>query len=261
MKTAFVRGLGLWTPGFRDPVSWCRTDHDPEALTPEAELLTGALRRRASTLTRMSTEVLQQAVGQAGCDPSKIPSVWATAHGEHGAASAILGMMHRGEGKVSPTHFHNSVYNTASGYASIATNNRAPSTTLTGGRDLVAITFLEAFCHLEAGAPDVALVMADEPLQPPFEVTQTCVPLAVSFCLSARPDGAQAAVSNLRRDAIAPVKRHERFGDLYVAAALPLLEQIVLGRPGPTALEMEGLGEGLAWCVDLELVDHRDRAP
>jgi hypothetical protein len=102
--------------------------------------------------------------------------------------------------------------------------------------------------------------MADEPLHPPFEATQVCAPLAVSFCLSARPDGARTAISNLRRDAIAPVKRHERFGDLYVAAALPLLEQMVLGRPGTAALEMEGLGEGLAWCVDLELVDSRDRA-
>ncbi len=259
MKAAFVRGLGLWTPGFRNPVSWCHADPDPEVLAPEAGLLTGALRRRASSLTRMSAEVLQQAVGEAGCNPSDTPSVWATAHGEHETASAILGMMHRGEGKLSPTLFHNSVYNTASGYASIATHNRAPSTTLTGGRDLVALVFLEAFCHLEAGAPDVALVVADEPLQPPFEATQACAPLAVSFCLSARPDGARAAISNLRRDAIAPVKRHEHFGDLYVAAALPLLEQVVLGRPGTAALEMEGLDKGLAWCVALELVDHRDR--
>ena len=54
-------------------------------------------------------------------------------------------MMLRGEGKLSPTHFHNSIHNTASGYASIATGNGAPSTTLSGGAELVASSFLDIF--------------------------------------------------------------------------------------------------------------------
>ncbi len=253
MKPACVRGVGLWTPGFADPAAWCRGEPDPEVRAPEAALLTGPLRRRASTTTRMAVEALEQALAGTGCDPGEIPSVWATAHGEHETAIAILDMMNRGEGKLSPTRFHNSVYNTASGYASIATGNRAPSSTLAGGGELVAMALLEAVGHLEAGSPDVALVVADEPLRPPFDARGARAPLAVALCLSSRSEGARAVLSGLRHDNVSPVKRHERFGRLYVSALLPLVEHIVLGRPGTVAIELEGdCGERVA-CVDLEL--------
>ncbi len=62
----------------------------------------------------------------------------------------MLEMMNQGTGKLSPTRFHNSVYNTASGYVSIATGNRSPSTTLTGGADLVGCALAEALCQVEA---------------------------------------------------------------------------------------------------------------
>jgi len=50
------------------------------------------------------------------------------------------------------------------------------------------------------------------------------------------------------------VKHHDRFGRLYIGAALPLLERIVHGRPGTVALELEGEHPGPVHCVDLELV-------
>jgi hypothetical protein len=119
----------------------------------------------------------------------------------------------------------------------------------------VASTFLEAICHLEAGAEEVLLVLADEPLLPPFGHGERSSPLAMALCLSSLPEGAIAVVSGLRRDAVAPVKHHDRFGRLYVAAALPLLERIVLRRPGTVALEWEGGLTGSVSCVDLELVE------
>lgn len=255
MKTAYVSGLGLWTPGHPTVLSWCRGEPSAEALAPAAALLSGALRRRASALTRMAVEALEQAAREAGCDLARVPSVWATAHGEHEAAVEILSAMHRGEGKVSPTRFHNSVYNTASGYASIATGNRAGSTTLTGGPELVASALLEGFCLLEAGASEVALVLFDEPLLPPFPDNAARAPLALAFCLTSRAGGCRAALSGLRRDSVAPVKRHEHFGGLYVSAALPLLERIALGLPGCVALELEAGDEDAVWCVEVELGD------
>jgi len=252
-----VRGLGLWSPGYPTPAHWCRNDPDPEADAPEAVLLSGPLRRRATGLTRMAVDALQQAVGEAGCDPAQTPTVWATAHGEHSTAIRLLGMMGRGEGKLSPTHFHNSVHNTASGYASIATSNSLPSTTLTGCRELVAAALLEAVCLLETSGRDVVLVLADEPLLPPFDRDDMKAPLALAFCLSSDPGGATAAVSHFRRDTVAPVKCSKHFGHLHVSAALPLLEGVVLGKPGTIALEFEGEDAGPVWCVDLELVDAR----
>ena len=254
MRPVYVRGLGLWTPGFTSANAWCDGDLDPTIEAPDVALLEGPLRRRSTQLTRMSVEVFEQATSQAGCDVSTLPSVWATSHGEHSTAIKILSMMQRGTGKLSPTQFHNSVHNTAGGYASIATHNSAASTTLTGGRELVASTFLEALCHLEGSCEEVVVVLADEPLLAPFELAGASAPLALSFCLSSSSEGARAVLTGLRRDAVAPLKQPDRFGRLYIAAALPLLERIVHRRPGTVALELEGEPPGPVGCIDLEFV-------
>ena len=254
MKPVYVCGIGLWTPGYDRPWAWCQQKVDPTVEKPEAAFLEGPLRRRATPLTRMAVDVLHQAVIHADRDLASIQTVWATAHGEHTPAIKLLEMMHRGEGKLSPTHFHNSVHNTASGYASIAWGNVAPSTTLTGGSELVASALLEAWCLLESSGRDVALVLADEPLQPPFERADAHTPLAIALLLSQQPRRALAVLTELRRAAIAPVPDHERFGPLHVSAALPLLERIVRGQPGSVALELASEGPRPVCCVDLQLV-------
>src|SRR5262249_35016786 len=165
------------TPGFPDARSWCLGEADPAVLAPRGRLLEGPLHRRASALTRMAIDALEEAARAAGCDLGHVPTVWASVHGEHEASVALLAMMHQGDGKLSPTRFHNCVYNTASGYASIAAGNRAPSTTLSGGRELVASALLEALCMLEAEAREVAVVLADEPLRPPFDPRGARAPL------------------------------------------------------------------------------------
>lgn len=260
MKPAYVHGVGLWTPGFTDAFAWCDAESDPDAVKPGATLLEGALRRRATPLTRMGIEAMAQAVRMAGVDPGALASVWATAHGEHSTAIALLEMMQRGEGKLSPTKFHNSVHNTASGYASIAATNRSLSTTLSGGAELVASAVCEAACMLETHACDVVVVLADEPLMTPFERTDAGVPLALSMLLSSRAEGAFARLADVRRDGVARIAPHPRFGRLHVAAALPLIERIVHGTSGTTALELEEGGargrggEGRVWCLDLEVL-------
>jgi len=252
MKPVYVHGVGLWTPGYDRPLAWCEQKADPSALKPAAEFLEGPLRRRATPLTRMAVDVFKQATTHANRDPSLISTVWATAHGEHTPAIKLLEMMQRMEGKVSPTQFHNSVHNTASGYASIATGNIAPSTTLTGGLELVAAALLEAWCLVESSNRDVALILADEPLQPPFERDDTRTPLAIALVLSRQSDRALSVLTELRRETMAPVPDHERFGHLHVSAALPLLEHIVRGQSGSIALQLASEGTAPVWCVDFQ---------
>ncbi len=254
MKPVYVRGVGFWTTGYANPKAWCARDLDATASTPEAPLLAGALRRRATPLTRMGIEVLQQAARMGDADPTELASVWATAHGEHSMAIGLLEMMQHGEGKLSPTKFHNSVHNTASGYASIATGNRSPSTTLTGGAELVASAIIEAACMLEAWDRDVILVIADEPLLPPFELPDSSVPLALSLLLSPRPEGATSVLSRIRRANVDPVALRAPFGSLHVAAAVPLIEHIVEQRTGTVALEFAGDPREPVWCLDHDIV-------
>lgn len=256
MKPVGVHGLGLWTPGFAGPEAWVAGEADPALAVPRAPMLDGPLRRRASPLTRMAVDALGQALAQAGCDPATTPSVWATAHGEHATAVDLLEMMHRGDGKLSPTRFHNSVHNTPSGYASIATGNRAPSTSVTGGPELVAAALLEALCRIETGDPEVALVLADEPLLPPFDAGGARQPLALAFALSAETTGALAVLSGLRRERLRSPAAREPFGGLYVSAALPLLERIVRRRPGTVGLERVPGSREIA-CVDVAPVRAR----
>jgi len=256
MIDLWVRGVGLWTPGFPDAGAWCSGRSSEEAQAPEAKLLGGAIRRRATGQTRMAVEVLQQAGRDAGCDLSSVPTVWATAHGEHETAVAILEMMQCSEGRLSPTRFHNSVYNTASGYASIATGNRAPSTTISGGRELVAVALLEAHCLLQAGAQDVIAVFADEPMRPPFDARGAGAPLALALCLSRDRAGAAARLSGLRRERAQPVPLHPRFGGLYVSAALPLLESVVAQREGRIPLELDLGEDGPIWTLRLDPEHH-----
>lgn len=258
MNPVFLRGVGLWSTGFPNPEAWCRGQADPELKTAEAALLEGSLRRRASPLTRISVDVFEQSTRAAGADPATIPTIWATAHGEHGTAIKLLKMMLRGEGKVSPTHFHNSVHNTPSAYASIAAGNGSASTTLTGGPELVSSAILEAFCHLDAGTPEIVVVLGDEPLHAPFERADMQEPLAIAFVFASEPDDAAFRLSNLRREPLPSTKPHERLGGLYVSAGLPLVEHVVSGRPGTIPLEIEeqrrpnGAAHEPGWCLDLE---------
>ena len=254
MKPVYVRGVGFWSTGYASPKAWCARDFDAEVTGPEASLLTGALRRRATPLTRMGIEVLQQAARMGDADPTGLSSVWATAHGEHSMAIGLLEMMQQGEGKLSPTKFHNSVHNTASGYASIATGNRSPSTTLTGGAELVASAIIEAACMLDAWNRDVMVVIADEPLLPPFDLPDSRVPLALSLLLTSRPEGAMSVLSGLRRASVEPVAPHPPFGPLHVAAGLPLFEHIVEQRPGTVALAFDAGPDVPIWCLDHDTV-------
>ncbi|MFP6640739.1 MAG: beta-ketoacyl synthase chain length factor [Myxococcota bacterium] len=253
MNPLFVRGLGLWTPGFSSPGAWCLGDRDPEVTQPATSLLTGALKRRSSEVTRIAIDAFSQAAAQAGCDPAAVPSVWATAHGEHSTALHLLGMMNKGEGKVSPANFHNSVHNTPSAYASISAGNTAPSTTLTGGSELVCAALTETMCLAGSLERDAVVVFADEALKPPFDVSGSNLPLAIAFCLGQERAGSLAQISSLQRNGTA-LSPHAHFGFLHVSAALPLLEKIVERRPGRVALEFESSGTDPVWAVDVEPV-------
>jgi hypothetical protein len=255
MRRLHVRGVGLFTPGFASAAAFVKGERDEAAEKPEAKLLAGPFKRRASVLTRIAVDAYAQAAEQAGADLSSAPSVWGMVHGEIATAVDLMGMMNRGEGKLSPTKFHNSVYNTASGYASMAGKNRAPSTTLSGGSEIVANGLIEAAGLLGEGAAEVLVVWADEPYPPPFEASQPIAPLAIALCLGSEPAGSIAELTDLRRKAIAPIAPPAEFTRLYGAAALPLVERILRGTPGRVPLELASDHGERLWSAELGFSD------
>ena len=254
MKPVFVRGLGLFTPGFASPAAWCDRKEDASVEKPDVAILEGALRRRATPLSRLAIEALVQAATEADADLGSLSTVWGTAHGEHTPAIKMLRMMRTGEGRVSPTQFHNSVHNTAGGYASIATGNTGRSTTLTGGAELVGAALLEAWCLVETHREDVAIVLADEPLQTPYERAQPTAPLSGAFVRAARGSGARARRVRSARGRAPPAAVDARFGDLLIAPAVALLEAVVRGVGETVSVERGESADAPVWSVTLESI-------
>ncbi|MEO5769251.1 MAG: beta-ketoacyl synthase chain length factor [Polyangia bacterium] len=177
---ATVLGLGAWTPGFPDAASWRQAQPRAEVISPPPRL-PARLRRRASLLTRMVAEVAAQATEQAGVSLQGLPVVMGSAYGELMTTMEMLEEMETGQ-PLSPSRFHNSVHNTATGYLSMAADNQAPCTALAAGNDTVAMVLQEALALLADRGGDVLVVLADEQL--PLEISSTSQPpLAAALLL------------------------------------------------------------------------------
>lgn len=180
-----LKGFGLWTPGLASAAACLSGEPlDPAVVQPRAACLSPTLRRRASLLTRAGVEAMCEAAQMGGADLATIPTIWASAYGEIDNTIALLGMM-RGEGMPSPTRFHNSVHNTASGTASIALGNTAYSTSIAAGAKTALMGFVEASAWLALQGGELLLICLDEPPPAPFAPSQPWPLLAVAFHLAA----------------------------------------------------------------------------
>jgi hypothetical protein len=150
------------------------------------------LRRRTSLLTRMTCDVLQRAAELAGADLRTARIVLASGWGELEVTLELLGQLAVPEPPVSPALFHNSVYNTAPAYVSIALGNHESSTALGAGPDGLAAGMLEALTTLEVEGGEVMLVVADEPIPKPF-VDGPRDPIALGLCLRRLDDPGPSA--------------------------------------------------------------------
>lgn len=185
-----ICGLGAWSPGFAGPPEFDTRAHDPEVKKPPAKLLAARLRRRTSLLTRMVLEVAEQASRSARRDVSDARLVVASAWGEITTTVDLLEQLQDDAPELSPTKFHNSVHNTATGYTSIATKNRRGATAIAAGDRTVEMGFVEAVTALHTTGEDVLLVLADEPVPEAFGRSEysSSAPLAIGVYM--RPIGA-----------------------------------------------------------------------
>lgn len=183
-----LRGLGFWAPGYPTPEAWAERPADcPEdpAATPRAELLPPMLRRRTSLLTRMAAEVAHQALRRGGLDPAHTAMIYGSVYGEIRTTLDLLAALLEPGAPLSPTKFHNSVHNTASGYVSITTGNRVGDAALSGGPSTLAVGLLEAAARVACEGGDAVLVIAEEPLPEPLAAGRRYGPLAAAFAVSA----------------------------------------------------------------------------
>jgi hypothetical protein len=150
MIAVALTGIGIAAPGLRD---WetaravlagaARYAHAPlEPRVPDA--LPAAERRRAGPVTRLAIAVAQEAAAHAGADGTTLASVFASSDGDGETVHQICTALATDAPEISPTRFHNSVQNAASGYWSIAMQSRAPTTAVNGLDAVFASALLEA---------------------------------------------------------------------------------------------------------------------
>jgi hypothetical protein len=153
----YINGIGVWGFGLR---SWSDftdihaglsvPDQDDSAV-PSPKAIPPRERRRAPLPVKLAVEVAQQACDQAGVNHAAVASVFTSAMGDTAITDCLCRILASPDKMVSPTKFHNSVHNAASGYWSIAAKNRSASSFIGGFAHSFPVALLEAAiqCHVE----------------------------------------------------------------------------------------------------------------
>ncbi|MFG5406940.1 beta-ketoacyl synthase chain length factor [Piscinibacter sakaiensis] len=105
--------------------------------------------------------VAEAACAEAGQPPRGLPSVFTSAHGDLAVVDALCRTLATDPLHLSPTRFHHSVHNAASGYWAIAAGAEAGSSAVSGASHSFATGLLEAAAVAAADGSPVLLVGAD----------------------------------------------------------------------------------------------------
>lgn len=258
----YVNGVGLWGPGLGSWVAACRVLAGAEPYRavdtpfPAPNLLPPTERRRSSAATRVALYVGQEAISGNGVEASALPSVFATTVADSDTIHAICESIARSERDVSPTRFHNSVFNAAAGYWSIGSGSHQASATVCAYDGTFAAGLLESVTQLQAGSSHVLLIAYDIPCPYPLcEARPIAFPFGMALLLSRAPMArclGRASVVLVEAGAPTPcgeaALERLRLGN-PIARALPVLVAAARGAAARSVLEYVS-GNDLA--VDFE---------
>lgn len=166
-SSAFIDGIALWAPTLpgwdiaRAAFRGEGASADPPARRPSPELLPAAERRRAPDTVVLALEVAAEAVAQSGRRADELLSVFSSAHGDLAITDYMCSTLVSAPMLISPTRFHNSVHNAASGYWGIATGCPQASTAVSAFECSFAAGLLEALTQCAADDRPVLLVGCD----------------------------------------------------------------------------------------------------
>ena len=250
--TVFVEGIGLLGPGLS---SWAQGRHyldgslpyeAARSALPAPMALPPAERRRAGAVVKVSLAVGQEAVEASGLPAQALPSVFSSASGDAVNCHEICSALASGDRLISPTRFHNSVHNAASGYWSISSAAMASASVLCARDASFGAGLLEAMTQCVVDDSPVLLVVYDtdypEPLYSKRPIPDT---MGVALVLSPRRSARSvahitlqgtsymtSAAADIMMDASLEILRQT----IPAARALPLLQAIAKGKAGPLVL-------------------------
>lgn len=243
MSSGYVESVGLVAPGLP---SWRAGANVLRGLSPYVlaefpPVLPASLppneRRRAPLGVRMALQAAEEAIAGSTLGASTLASVFATSEADMEVLHRICAALAEPERGVSPTDFHNSVHNAASGYWSIAATARGPSTTIAAYDFSFAVALREALGVLAVDDADTLLVLYDVPPPPPlYDKRPIAQPAAVALVLRREcTPGALACLtlcsarteSDIDEPGLEALRRANP-----AARALPLLQSLAAQRAG-----------------------------
>jgi hypothetical protein len=253
MLEARIRGVGVLGPGLSDWPQLAaifrgeRGYESARTLLPAPSVLPAAERRRAGRVVKLALAVGAEAVASARTDTRTLPSVFSSSGGDGDNCHELCSSLATERPLLSPTRFHNSVHNAASGYWSIAYGCTAPITALCAREASFGAGLIEALAQLACGAEAVLLVAYDADDPPPLQAGRT-IPDAfgLALLLASAQRRADEPRLQLELDAGAPSRLE--------AAPLETLRQTIPAARGLPLLERLARGErGELW---LDYLDH-----
>jgi hypothetical protein len=222
---------------------------------PVPDILPATERRRSGDAIRLAVAVAQEAMDAGGLAADSAATVFASSEGDGGITHRICEALAVPERDVSPTLFHNSVYNAPSGYWSIATGSRFTSTSLCAFDASFAAGLLEAAGHVLVEHQPVLLIAYDVPSpQPLYAVRPVEVAFAAALLLTPTATPASLMRCDLRiergtsRSAM-PDMLPERLWSNPAARGAPLLAALAR-RTGQTVWLEYVNGSCVAVCCD-----------
>ena len=170
-----ITGVGLWTRGLTSFAGFSAARKSgfaeldaSEFKLPKPASLPARERRRAGLMISLGVEVAHQACEVAGVPKDALPSVFASALGDTAVTEYMCRRLAQPVKVLSPTRFHNSVHNAASGYWTISARNRSPSTFVGAFLESFGAGLLETASQSVAACGPVLFVACDIATKPPL---------------------------------------------------------------------------------------------
>ncbi|MEL7449502.1 MAG: beta-ketoacyl synthase chain length factor [Pseudomonadota bacterium] len=255
MKLA-VEGVGAWGPGFdtwpqlRERLQQGASGELPPAGSPKPALIPARELRRAPLLVRLAIEVAAQACEDADIDPAQTLSIFASGMADMSITDYMCRTLAAGHRQLSPTKFHNSVHNAASGYWSISTGCHAAANSVAGFRETVPAALLEAAALCAENSQPVLLVAFDVPGPQPVNLTHVDQAFGAALVLRAGDAKRNITLDIAQQAGQWPTLRSTALQPLYEtnpsARLLAVLEALAGLAPANLALP---LGSGVALSV------------
>ncbi len=250
--TVYVQGIGLLGPGLP---SWAQgRQHLDGSLPYEAQrcvlplpmALPAAERRRAGAVVKVSQAIGQEAVAASGLQANALPSVFSSSSGDAVNCHEICQALASGDRLISPTRFHNSVHNAASGYWSISSGAMTSSSVLCARDASFAAGLLETITQCVVDDHPVLLVAYDTDYPEPL-LSKRAIPdtMGVALVLSPQRNALSLASITLAAtnfltsaavDTLMDAGLERLRQTIPIARALPLLQVIAQKKAGPVVL-------------------------